>query len=40
MLFSDSKTLDKINDKFIFGNETHPLFNLSDSLWKNVLYWQ
>ena len=40
MLFSDSKALDKINDKFIFGNKEHPIFNLSDSLWKNALYWQ
>ena len=40
MLFWDSKALDKINDKFIFGNETHSLFNLSDNLWKNALYWQ
>ena len=40
MLFWDSKALDKINDKFIFGNKTHPLFNLSDTLWKNVLFWQ
>ena len=40
ILFSDSKALDKINDKFIFGNKIHPLFNLSDSLWKNVLFWQ
>jgi hypothetical protein len=39
-LFSDSKALDKINDKFIFGNKAHPIFNLSDSLWNNALYWQ
>jgi UDP-N-acetylglucosamine 2-epimerase (non-hydrolysing) len=40
MLFFDSKALDKINKKLIFGNKTHPLFNLSDILWKNALYWQ
>ena len=40
MLFSDSKALDKINNQFIFGNRTHPLFDLSDSLWKNALFWQ
>ena len=40
MLFSDSKALDKINDKFIIGNRIHPLFNLSDDLWKNALFWQ
>ena len=40
MLFLDSKALDKINDKFIFGNSEHPLFNLSDALWKNALFWQ
>ena len=39
-LFSDSKALDKINNKFIFGNKANPIFNLSDSLWKNALYWQ
>ena len=39
LLFSDSETLKKINDKLIFGNRTHPLFNLSDKLWKNVGNW-
>ena len=40
LLFRDSKALIKINNKFIFGNRTHPLFNLSDNLWKNALFWQ
>ena len=40
LLFYNSKTLDIINDKFKFGNITHPLFNLSDTLWRNINYWQ
>ena len=40
LLFYNSKTIDIINDKFKFGNITHPLFNLSDTLWKNINYWQ
>ena len=40
LLFWDSNALNKINDKFIFGNGIHPLFNLSDNLWKNALFWQ
>ena len=40
ILLSDSKALDKINAKFVFGNSIQPLFNLSDNLWKNALYWQ
>ncbi len=39
LLFSDSKILHKINEKFIFGNKSHPLFNLSDNLWKNAMFW-
>ena len=40
LLFSDSKTPHKINEKFIFGNRTYPLFNLSDNLWKNAIFWK
>ena len=39
LLFSDSEILSKINDKLIFGNLTHPLFDLSDNLWENVFFW-
>jgi hypothetical protein len=40
IIFSDSKALEKINKQFIIGNKDHPLFNLSDILWENALYWQ
>ena len=40
IIFSDSNALDKINKQFIIGNKDHPLFNLSDILWENALYWQ
>ena len=40
LILSDPKIADKIKNKFKFGNITHPLFNLSDNLWKDVLFWQ
>ena len=40
IIFSDSNALDKINKQFIIGNKDHPLFNLSDILWENALFWQ
>lgn len=40
LIFSDPKIIDKINNKFIFGNITHPIFNLSNLIWKNALFWQ
>ena len=29
-----------IHKKFIYGDQKNPLFNLSDALWKDVLFWQ
>ena len=40
LIFSDPKISNKIKNKFRFGNKTHPIFNLSDNLWSNVLFWQ
>ena len=40
LVFLDPDIIDKIKNKFIFGNTTNPLFDLSDSLWNNVLVWQ
>lgn len=40
LMFSDPKISDKTKSKFQFGNITNPLFNLSDHLWDNVLFWQ
>ena len=40
LILSDPKIADKIKNKFKFGNITHPLFNVSDKLWKDVLFWQ
>jgi hypothetical protein len=32
--------VNNISNKFIFGDLENPLFNLSDTLWKDVLFWQ
>ena len=40
LMFSDPKISDKTKNKFHFGNITNPIFNLSDHLWDNVLFWQ
>lgn len=40
LIFSDPKIIDKINNKFFFGNITHPIFNLSNLIWKSALFWQ
>ena len=29
-----------ISKKFVYGNLKNPLFNLSDSFWKDALFWQ
>jgi hypothetical protein len=29
-----------ISSKFVYGNLKNPLFNLSDNLWKDALFWQ
>ena len=40
LIFSNPNIADDINSKYIYGNETHPLFNLIDPLWNDVLFWQ
>jgi hypothetical protein len=35
----NKKYVKNISRKFIFGNLENPLFNLSDFLWKDALYW-
>ena len=40
LILTNPKICFKIKKKFQFGNKTHPIFNLSDNLWKNVLFWQ
>jgi UDP-N-acetylglucosamine 2-epimerase (non-hydrolysing) len=41
LIFSQPNIIENINNKFIYGNiSTNPLFNLTDSLWKNVQFWQ
>jgi hypothetical protein len=32
--------VNNISNKFVFGNLENPLFNLSDTLWNDVLFWQ
>ena len=29
-----------IHKKFVYGSQKNPLFNLSDAIWKDVLFWQ
>ena len=36
----DKEYVENIPKKFIFGDIQNPLFNLSDSLWNDVLFWQ
>ena len=40
MINSKPKYVKDIHNKFIYGDSKNPLFNLSDVLWKNVLFWQ
>ena len=37
LIFSKPKYVENIHKKYVFG---YKLFNLSDILWKDVLYWQ
>ena len=40
MISLDKEYVENISKKFVFGDLENPLFNLSDSLWNDVLYWQ
>ena len=40
LLAFDPNIIEKIKSKFKYGNETTPLFNLSDHLWDDILFWQ
>jgi len=40
LISSDKEYVENIPQKFIFGDKKNPLFNLSDSLWNDVLFWQ
>jgi len=40
LIINNPNIVQKIQSKFFFGNLNHPLFNLNDSLWKNVRFWQ
>ena len=39
LILSDPTISNKVKNQFKFGNKTHPIFNLSDNLWKDVLFW-
>ena len=39
LLIIDPNINEKIQKKFKYGNYNNPLFNLSDPLWDNELYW-
>jgi UDP-N-acetylglucosamine 2-epimerase len=36
----NNNTIENMKKKYFFGNKSSPFFNLTDELWKNVLYWQ
>ena len=40
LLNIEPKIYQEIQQKFKYGNETYPIFNLTDHLWDNVLFWQ
>ena len=40
LIITNPKIEENIKNKFIYGNATHPLFNLLDPLWNDVLFWQ
>ena len=40
LLFLDPNLNEKIQSKFKYGDDKNPLFNLTDPLWDNVLFWQ
>ena len=40
LIINNPNIVQKIKSKFFFGSLNHPLFNLNDSLWKNVRFWQ
>ena len=40
LLKIEPKIYQKIQEKFKYGNDTNPIFNLSDHLWDNLLFWQ
>ena len=40
LTLSNPEYVKNITKKFVFGNLKNPIFNLSDSLWNDVLYWQ
>ena len=39
LIISNPKIENDIKNKYIFGNDTYPLFNLVDPLWNNALFW-
>ena len=40
LLILDPKIDEKIRNKYKYGNDKNPLFNISDNLWDNALFWQ
>ena len=40
LIAQDPNIIEKIKRKYKYGNKTNPLFNLSDHIWNDVLYWQ
>lgn len=40
LILSEPNIMEKINNKFVFGNAENPLFDLSDNLWDHALFWQ
>ena len=40
LINSNPGIIENIRNKFLSGDLNHPLFDLNDSLWKDVLFWQ
>ena len=40
LINSNPDIIENIRNKFLSGDLNHPLFDLNDSLWKDVLFWQ
>ena len=40
LINSNQGIIQEIRNKFVTGDLNHPLFDLNDSLWKDVLFWQ
>ena len=40
LIFSKPKYVKSIHKKFVFGNSKNPIFNLSEIIWKDIIFFQ